>query len=224
MLNLRGMSTTAPTACSPGTSPSTWLYLERRPDSPYKQLWLKGRTATAMRLYNMYRDPEAPMTAEVIARDFEVPVEAVQEAIAYGQTNPPEVQEDRAMDDARIRRRLHEACHLAMCAAPPRWPWVYLDRKPGSLYKQFYIKDRRISARTLDGRYMSETDPLTVDEIASNYELPLEAVLEALAYCSCEPPEILEDWQRDQPFVEAKASEVAELRARLRDGKPISTE
>src|SRR5262249_55881341 len=132
--NLTVMSTTATTS-SRAETPTTWVYLERRPDSPYKQLWVKGSRylLAAQRVYNMYRDPESPETPEEIARLFDLPLEAVQEAVAYGQSNPPEVQEDRAMDDARIRKRLHEACHMTMCAAPPRWPWVYLDRKPGSL-------------------------------------------------------------------------------------------
>ena len=36
------------------------------------------------------------MTPEEIAREYDLPVEAVKEAIAYCQTDPPEIREDFA--------------------------------------------------------------------------------------------------------------------------------
>ena len=79
--------------------------------------------------------------------------------------------------------------------------WKYLGRKPGSAYKQLYVKGRNIAARTLYGRYMNEEDPETAEQIAANYDLPLDVVLEAIAYCETDPLEIREDWEMDEASV-----------------------
>jgi uncharacterized protein (DUF433 family) len=81
--------------------------------------------------------------------------------------------------------------------------WKYLDRKPGSSYKQLFVKGRNIAARTLYGRYMSEEEPMTPAEIAADYHLPLEIVLEAIAYCESNPPEIASDWAAEEALAEA---------------------
>jgi hypothetical protein len=39
--------------------------------------------------------------------------------------------------------------------------------------------------------------------VAADYDLPLEAVLEAIAYCQSNPPAIIEDWQREEALMEA---------------------
>jgi uncharacterized protein (DUF433 family) len=45
------------------------------------------------------------MTPEEIAADYNLPVEAVREAIAYVESNPPELLEDYAREDARMEAR-----------------------------------------------------------------------------------------------------------------------
>jgi hypothetical protein len=47
----------------------------------------------------MFMSAEEPRTVAEIARDFDLPVEAVQEAIAYCQTDPPEIREDFASEE-----------------------------------------------------------------------------------------------------------------------------
>src|SRR5207302_7607063 len=66
-------------------------------------------------------------------------------------------------------------------------PYKYLARKPKSVYKQLFIKDRWISARTLYGKHVREEAPMTLEEIATDYDLPLEAVREAIAYGESNP-------------------------------------
>jgi uncharacterized protein (DUF433 family) len=80
--------------------------------------------------------------------------------------------------------------------------YKYLARKPKSVYKQLFIKDRWVSARTLYGMSLGE-DPMTPEEIAKDYDLPLEAVVEAIAYCKSDPPEIRRDWEREEAMMEA---------------------
>ena len=81
--------------------------------------------------------------------------------------------------------------------------YKYLERDPKSVYNQLSIKGRRIKARTLYGRFMSEEEPMTVEEIAADYDLPVAAVREAIAYCQADPPEIREDFEREERLIEA---------------------
>ena len=81
--------------------------------------------------------------------------------------------------------------------------WKYLERDSKSSYKQLSIKGRRIRARTLYGMYMSAEEPRTPEEIAADFNLPLEAVKEAIAYCQSDPPEIKEDFEREERIMEA---------------------
>ena len=81
--------------------------------------------------------------------------------------------------------------------------WKYLAPNPKSAYKQLFIRGRRIRARTLYGMYMSAEEPLTPEQIAQEYNLPIEAVEEAIAYCKTDPPEIKEDFAREERIMQA---------------------
>ena len=81
--------------------------------------------------------------------------------------------------------------------------WTHLAPNPKSAYKQLFIKGRRIRARVLYGMFMSAEDPRTAEEIAADFELPVEAVNEAIAYCQSDPPEIREDFEREERIMEA---------------------
>jgi uncharacterized protein (DUF433 family) len=83
--------------------------------------------------------------------------------------------------------------------------WIYLAKKPGSLYRQLFVKGRNIAARTLYGFYVdSEDEPgMTPEEIAADYDLPVAAVLESIKYCESDPPEIRQDWEADEALAEA---------------------
>ena len=81
--------------------------------------------------------------------------------------------------------------------------YKYLERDPLSSYKQLSIKGRRIKARTLYGAYMSEEEPRTIEEIAEDWDVPIEAVKEAIAYCDSDPPEIREDFAMEEALMDA---------------------
>jgi uncharacterized protein (DUF433 family) len=81
--------------------------------------------------------------------------------------------------------------------------WKHLAPNPKSAYKQLFIKGRRIRARDLYGMYMSAEEPMTPAEIAADYGLPIEAVEEAIAYCQAAPPEIREDFEREERIMAA---------------------
>jgi uncharacterized protein (DUF433 family) len=84
----------------PGT-PRTWNHLERRPGSSYQQLCIKGKRIWAWTLYCEFMNEKEPRTPEQLAADFDIPLEAVQEAIEYCQSDPPELREDHRKDDIR---------------------------------------------------------------------------------------------------------------------------
>jgi uncharacterized protein (DUF433 family) len=81
--------------------------------------------------------------------------------------------------------------------------YQYLVRKPKSVYKQLFVKDRWIAARTIYGKYARDESPMTPVEIAQDFDLPLEAVQEAIAYCESNPPELAEDYAREEAVMEA---------------------
>src|SRR6185437_6453597 len=84
-------------------------HLEPRPCSCYRQLFVKGTRIRSEVLYSQTipgEDGEA-RTAEELAADYGLPLEAVQEAIAYCASNPPEIAQDHARGE-----RLMEACGM----------------------------------------------------------------------------------------------------------------
>lgn len=81
--------------------------------------------------------------------------------------------------------------------------WKYLERNPRSSYRQLSIKGTKIHARTLYGRYMSAEEPQMIEEIAADWNLPIEAVREAIAYCQTDPAEIAEDFRVEEALMEA---------------------
>jgi len=81
--------------------------------------------------------------------------------------------------------------------------YKYLVRKPKSVYRQLFINHRWIAARTIYGKYVREESPMTPQEIARDFDLPLEAVKEAIAYCESNPPELAEDYAREEALMEA---------------------
>jgi uncharacterized protein (DUF433 family) len=81
-----------------------------------------------------------------------------------------------------------------------RPPWKYLAPKVGSHYRQLFVKGTRIAAWILYNYHTPGEDwpGQTAEEIAAGFNLPVEAVREAIAYCEMNPPELCEDWERGQ--------------------------
>jgi uncharacterized protein (DUF433 family) len=75
--------------------------------------------------------------------------------------------------------------------------WKYLAPNPKSNYKQLFLKGTRIRAEVLYGWTVDGSEPMTPEQVADSYGLPLEAVKEAIAYCESNPPEIADDHRRE---------------------------
>jgi uncharacterized protein (DUF433 family) len=83
--------------------------------------------------------------------------------------------------------------------------WKYLAPNPKSSYRQLFVRDTRITARTLYGWYAGP-EAATPEFIAEQFNLPVEAVLESIAYCESNPPELLADYACEQALVDAHAA------------------
>src|SRR5438552_81341 len=81
--------------------------------------------------------------------------------------------------------------------------WRYLAPNPKSCYKQLFVKGTRIRARVLYGMHMNAEEPMSPEEIAADFALPLEAVKEAILYCQSNPPEIAQDFEREERLMDA---------------------
>jgi uncharacterized protein (DUF433 family) len=90
--------------------------------------------------------------------------------------------------------------------------WRYLAPNPNSCYKQLFVKGTRIRARVLYGMFMSADEPMTAEQIAEEFELPLEAVKEAISYCQGNPPEIPQDFEREERLMQASGMKDADYK------------
>lgn len=99
------------------TEPSPYKYLQPKRNSNYRQLFALGR----IRAETLYRETvgREPLTPEQVAEEYDVPVEAVQEAIDYAIKNKDLLNEERAREEAWIK-----------ATGRDRWPYTARDDKP----------------------------------------------------------------------------------------------
>lgn len=80
--------------------------------------------------------------------------------------------------------------------------YKYLKPKRGSCYQQLAVEGR-IRAEILY-RETVGTDPLTPEQVAGEYNLPVEAVLEAIHYCTQNREPLDAERAREQATIEAR--------------------
>jgi uncharacterized protein (DUF433 family) len=85
---------------------------------------------------------------------------------------------------------------------PQSTSYAHLAPNPKSAYRQLFVKGTRIRARVLYGWYAC-AEPMTPEDIAREFALPVAAVHEAIAYCESNPQELLEDYAREEALSEA---------------------
>jgi hypothetical protein len=96
-----------------------YIHLGPREGSAYQQYFVKGRNLRAETLYRATAGPE-PMTLDEVARDYEVPVEAVREAVHYCVRNAALLQREREEDWA-------ESLSRGLVATSPRAPGASVE-------------------------------------------------------------------------------------------------
>lgn len=79
--------------------------------------------------------------------------------------------------------------------------YQHLAPNPKSAYRQLFIKGRRIRAWVLYCQHVAQDQ--TAEAIAEDYDLPVEAVREAIAYCKSDPPEVRGDIIRETELMRA---------------------
>ena len=99
----------------------------------------------------------------------------------------------------------------------------FLAADPRSAYKQLRICGRKIFARTIYGQHVNSEEPRTVEELARDFNLPVEAVEEAIAYCRTNPPEVQEDFRREEALAKAAGMDDPDYRFHPQP-RPISPE
>ena len=100
--------------------------------------------------------------------------------------------------------------------------WKYLAHKPKSNYRQLFIRDRWVAARTVFGQAVGD-GARTPEQLATDFRVPLEAVLEAIAYCESGPAEIIEDWQREESSIEKVAATRSVMPPAVQPVRPVPT-
>jgi uncharacterized protein (DUF433 family) len=81
-----------------------YQHLEPRPGSNYRTLFLKGRRIRAAVVDGVINGPD-PRSAEDFAREYQVPLEAVIEALEYVAANRTLIEQERDHEAARLRAR-----------------------------------------------------------------------------------------------------------------------
>jgi uncharacterized protein (DUF433 family) len=80
--------------------------------------------------------------------------------------------------------------------------YIHLAPRAGSAYRQYFVRGRNLRAETLY-RAIVGSEPMTPDEVARDYDVPVEAVREAVHYCvhneSLLQREREEDWFATRP-------------------------
>src|SRR5262249_28280256 len=77
--------------------------------------------------------------------------------------------------------------------------YKHLRPRPGSFYRQFFIKGTRTRAETIH-RAVVGVDPRTPEQVAKDWDLPVEAVLECIDYA--EKNEDLLRQERDEELAD----------------------
>jgi uncharacterized protein (DUF433 family) len=95
----------------------------------------------------------------------------------------------------------------------------YLEPRPGSSYRQWFIKDRRIRAEILYRQTLGE-DARTPEQVAHDYSLPVEAVLEAIDYCQKYPEVLQADRDREWANIVKDGYDKAFVETVLREQHP----
>ncbi len=80
--------------------------------------------------------------------------------------------------------------------------YQHLERRPGSNYRQLFIKGRRIRAEVLYRETLGD-EARTPEELAEDFDLPVAAVREAIDYCQRNPKVLEEDFQREEANLRA---------------------
>ena len=74
--------------------------------------------------------------------------------------------------------------------------YKYLGPRYGSSYRQYFLKGSKLRAEVLFGETVGP-DARTPEEVAEDYEVPVEAVYESIRYCQENQDVLDQDWEME---------------------------
>jgi uncharacterized protein (DUF433 family) len=81
--------------------------------------------------------------------------------------------------------------------------YEHVEPRPGSNYRQMFLKGRRIRAAVVD-ETINGPDPYTPEEFARDFHVTLEAVHEALEYVARNRALVEQEWEEEAADVRAR--------------------
>lgn len=80
--------------------------------------------------------------------------------------------------------------------------WKYLEKRPNSSRNQLYLKGRKLLASIVWSDMIVNND--TIEETAVNWDLPVEAIEEAIEYCQQHQELIEFEALQEKEYLESK--------------------
>jgi uncharacterized protein (DUF433 family) len=81
--------------------------------------------------------------------------------------------------------------------------YQHLEPRPGSNYRQWFIKGRRIRAAVVYHR-IHGPEPATPEEVAADFQIPIESIAEAIDYYEKNRDVIQADHDRETADIHAR--------------------
>ena len=78
--------------------------------------------------------------------------------------------------------------------------WQYLESRSSSWRKQLYLKGRKLTAFTVWSDMIANED--TISETSENWDLPIEAVKEAIEYCETHQELLKSEAEEERNYLE----------------------
>ncbi len=83
---------------------------------------------------------------------------------------------------------------------PEEVTYKYLEPRPCSNYRCWFVKGRRLRALILYRETIGQ-EPRTPEEVALDFRLPHEAILESVDYCQRFPDVLQRDWDMEEASI-----------------------
>ena len=80
--------------------------------------------------------------------------------------------------------------------------WQYLEKRPHRWRKQLYFKGKRLKAFDVWMDMMVNRE--TPEEAAENWDLPLDAVMEAIEYCKTNQELLRKEAEQERRYLEER--------------------
>ncbi len=84
--------------------------------------------------------------------------------------------------------------------------WQYLEQRPDSWRKQLYIKNRKLKAFTV--WINLKVNEMTPEEGVENWDLPIEAIYEAIEYCEQNQELLKQEAEAERQYLEAQGVQI----------------